>query len=182
VILYSTVKRCHKSWRVEASFREGFRAWLIIIGEKDTNFFINEVSVVKRLFKTIPFFSFPATILLLHIIAVKVFDLYAIYPHLDILAHFLGGVSIAYTAYLVIRFVQIERVIAKLDKPIITLLVITTTATTSVLWEFAEFLLDYFFHTDLQISLANTMQDQFFGVLGGLCLVILLRSKADEQL
>jgi hypothetical protein len=140
-----------------------------------------EVLEVKRLFRTIPFFLFPAAVLLAHIIAVKVFDLYSTYPHLDIPAHFIGGISIAYTAYLLVRFVQAEKVIAKLDKPIIYLLIVTITATTTVLWEFAEFLSDNLLKTNLQISLANTMQDQFVGILGGLFAVMLLRFKSTEQ-
>ena len=37
----------------------------------------------------------------------------------------------------------------------------------AVLWEFHEFLLDYFFHTAIQSSVADTMGDLFFGLVGG---------------
>jgi hypothetical protein len=47
------------------------------------------------------------------------------------------------------------------------IVIITLTATAAVIWEFAEFLSDQVLETDLQGSIANTMQDQFLGILGG---------------
>jgi hypothetical protein len=47
------------------------------------------------------------------------------------------------------------------------LLLLSLTATVAVCWEFAEFLSDQFLDTNLQPSIANTMQDQFLGILGG---------------
>jgi hypothetical protein len=44
-------------------------------------------------------------------------------------------------------------------------------STVAVFWEFAEFLLDRFLGTDLQISLQNTMQDLLMGILGAATLV-----------
>jgi len=40
------------------------------------------------------------------------------------------------------------------------------TTTVAVLWEFGEFIPDRIFGTNIQISLANTMQDLAMGMLG----------------
>jgi ABC-type nitrate/sulfonate/bicarbonate transport system permease component len=60
-----------------------------------------------------------------------------------------------------------------LNGSIFTILLISITATAAVLWEFMEFTGDQLFHTNIQVSLANTMQDQFMGLLGGLTLAFL---------
>ena len=44
----------------------------------------------------------------------------------------------------------------------------SVTATVAVFWEIAEFLGDTFLNMNLQGNIANTMQDQFLGILGGL--------------
>jgi hypothetical protein len=55
-----------------------------------------------------------------------------------------------------------------LNRVIFLLLLFSITATATVFWEFAEFITDQILHMNIQISLANTMQDQFMGILGGL--------------
>jgi hypothetical protein len=47
-------------------------------------------------------------------------------------------------------------------------LLLSLTATAAVFWEFAEFISDQWLNTHLQPSIANTMQDQFLGILGGM--------------
>jgi len=63
---------------------------------------------------------------------------------------------------------QKERLIPTLNKVITFVLILSVTATVAVFWEFAEFLGDTFLNMNLQGSIANTMQDQFLGILGGL--------------
>lgn len=121
-----------------------------------------------RISKLISPFIFPTLVLMAHGIASKVLNLYAVFPSLDIPFHFLGGFSIAYTAARVLAALEKERVTAVLNRGVFLVLVIALTATATVLWEFAEFLGDRLLETNIQISLANTMQDQFFGILGGM--------------
>jgi hypothetical protein len=105
-------------------------------------------------------------VFLTHLIAARVLHLYDLFPHVDILFHFLGGLSIAFTATHLFCYLESENII-DLNKAIFLVLVISLTATTTVFWEFAEFLSDQLLGTQLQPNLANTMQDQFLGILGG---------------
>jgi len=119
------------------------------------------------------FFIFPAAVFLAHLTVARILHLYSLFPHIDIPFHFLGGLSIAYTSAMIISYLQQERFIARLNGSIFTILLISITATAAVLWEFMEFTGDQFFRTNIQVSLANTMQDQFMGILGGLTLAFL---------
>ena len=121
--------------------------------------------------KVLTFFLFPGLVFLIHLSLSKIFHLYEVFPHMDIPFHYIGGLSIAYTAGKTLMYLEKENLIAKLNRVIFLILPLTLTATAAVFWEFGEFLLDRWMHTNIQISLENTMQDQFFGVLGGLTIV-----------
>jgi hypothetical protein len=56
------------------------------------------------------------------------------------------------------------------------LLIGSLTATAAVFWEFAEFTIDQAFGMNVQISLANTMQDLAMGISGA-TLFIFIRSR-----
>jgi hypothetical protein len=122
---------------------------------------------MKLMLKITSFFVFPAFVLLAHVIASKLFHLYRIFPNIDIPFHYLGGLSIAWTSAQILRYMESEKNIAALDKILFPILIISLTATAAVFWEFAEFIGDRLLRTNIQISLANTMQDQFIGILGG---------------
>jgi hypothetical protein len=119
------------------------------------------------------FFIFPAAVFLGHLTVARILHLYNLFPHIDIPFHFLGGLSIAYTSARILSYLEEEKVVARLNGIIFTILLISITATAAVLWEFMEFTGDQLFHTNIQVSLANTMQDQFMGILGGLTLAFL---------
>ena len=110
---------------------------------------------------------FPVIVFLVHLIAVKVLDLYRMFPNVDIPFHYIGGLSIAYATTKILSHLESKKVTAALDRVLLLVLLLSLTATTTVFWEFAEFILDQLLDTHLQPSLANTMQDQFLGILGG---------------
>jgi hypothetical protein len=66
-----------------------------------------------------------------------------------------------------ITSLESEKITGALNKVIFLVLLLSLTATAATSWEFAEFISDRFLHTSLQPSIANTMQDQFLGILGG---------------
>ena len=119
------------------------------------------------------FLIFPATVFLAHLTVSKILHLYTLFPNLDIPFHFLGGFSIAYTSAQILAYLEREGFIARLNRSLFIILLVSITATAAVLWEFMEFAGDQIFHTNIQVSLANTMQDQFMGILGGLTLAYL---------
>ena len=135
---------------------------------------------MKQVSKVLPFFVFPITVLLVHLIASKVLNLYMIFPDLDIPFHYIGGLSIAYTSVQILSYLEKEKISTKLNKVLFLVLIFSLTATATVLWEFAEFIGDQLLDTNLQISLANTMQDQFMGILGGATWVLIYFKKFEK--
>jgi hypothetical protein len=122
---------------------------------------------MKPISKITSYFVFPALVLLAHGIASNVLDLYRVFPNLDIPFHFMGGFSIAYTATQVLCYLEKESITVVLNRVLFLVLILALTATATVFWEFAEFIGDKLLDTNIQIGLANTMQDQFMGILGG---------------
>ena len=121
---------------------------------------------MDRASKIASFFLFPTVVFLVHTV-VKLLGLYEMFPAIDIPFHYLGGLSIAYTCARVLSYLESERVTAVLNRAIFLVLLLSLTATVAVFWEFAEFISDQILATNLQPSIANTMQDQFLGILGG---------------
>jgi hypothetical protein len=110
---------------------------------------------------------FPTTVFTLHVICSRVLPVYAFFPEIDTLFHFIGGVAIAHAFILSLTYGQQHKVISKLNYLTSFLFVIALTATATVIWEFAEFLCDKYLLTNMQDGLADTMFDMFLGMLGG---------------
>ncbi len=121
------------------------------------------------------FFIFPTVVFLIHLIASKLLNLYIVFPNMDIPFHYMGGLSIACTSAQILSYLEKERITRSLHRVLCMVLIFSLTATATVFWEFAEFIGDRLFHTNIQVSLANTMQDQFFGILGGMTIVFIYR-------
>ena len=119
-----------------------------------------------RASKLASFFLFPTVVFLVHTV-VKLLGLYERFPAIDIPFHYLGGLSIAYTCAQVLSYLESQKITAALHRGIFLVLLLSLTSTVAVFWEFAEFISDQLLATNLQPSIANTMQDQFLGILGG---------------
>lgn len=115
----------------------------------------------------LPFAWFPLAVLALHFVLSWGSDAYIRHPRLDILMHLLGGAAIAYFAWKALRHLEDRGTVSAPDRRLLPLMVFALVAAAAVFWEFAEFLSDRFAGTNSQISLANTMRDQFFGLSGG---------------
>ena len=102
----------------------------------------------------------------------KAFGAYQAYPPLDIPTHFMGGVAIAYFYRSAIA--NSQKLVGSIPVPIQILFTLTCTGTTTVLWEFFEYISDFFFHTNMILGLEDTLKDMFFGLLGGLILLLLI--------
>ena len=122
---------------------------------------------MKQVLKINSFFLFPALVFLSHLIAARILHLYDFSPHIDVPFHLVGGLSIAYASTKILSYLEADEITTDLHRVIFLVLILCLTATTTVFWEFAEFLSDQLLGTRLQPSLANTMQDQFLGILGG---------------
>lgn len=111
-------------------------------------------------------FWFPLCVFLLHIFLSRGLQFYILVPWIDIPMHYLGGLSMAYSMFLSLAFLKKEGIITPLNSIIELTLTFTLVATIAVFWEFAEFSMDQLIGTNVQISLQNTMQDLFIGILG----------------
>jgi hypothetical protein len=94
---------------------------------------------------------------------------------LDIPTHFMGGVVITYFYRVAIR--RSQAWLGGIPVPIQVLLAITSTGTTTVLWEFYENLADVLLGTQMVRGLEDTIMDLFVGILGGLVLSLLYRRR-----
>jgi hypothetical protein len=102
----------------------------------------------------------PIIVLCLHIIA-TLLGWYDYIVWLDTPMHFLGGASIALSAYYLAKDTGID-----LPLTYFLLLLIGTSAFAAVLWEFMEFGGDYYFGSVMQPSQPDTMKDLFMGIIG----------------
>ena len=96
-------------------------------------------------------------------------------PPLDIPTHFMGGVAITYFYRSAIR--NLQKLLGDIPFVIQVILAVTATGTTAVLWEFAEYISDYFLRTHHVFGLNDTLKDMFFGLLGALVLSLFYRKR-----
>ena len=135
---------------------------------------------MKHASKITSFFAFPTIVLLSHLVASKVLNLYLIFPNLDIPYHYIGGFSIAYLSAQFLSYLEKEKIFIPLSKVISLVLIFSLTSTSTVFWEFAEFIGDQLLDTTIQVSLANTMRDQFMGILGGATWVFIYFKRVEK--
>ena len=135
---------------------------------------------MQQVSKFVSFFVFPITVLVAHLLASKVLNLYLLFPNLDIPAHFAGGLAIAYTSAQILSYLEKEKVTAALNPGLSLVFIFSLTGTATVFWEFVEFIYDQLLSTNIQISLANTMQDQFMGMLGGVAWILIHVHKLEK--
>jgi hypothetical protein len=122
---------------------------------------------MKQTSRILSFLALPTLVFLIHLITVGLSNLYVHFPHIDIPFHYAGGFAIAFAATQVLTYLEEENINPVLNRILFLLVIIAFTATAAVIWEFAEFISDQFLSTNLQGNIANTMQDQFVGILGG---------------
>ncbi len=112
----------------------------------------------------------PIAVFSVHAVAVLGFNAYQRFPPLDIPMHFFGGVAIAFFFH---RAILTASECGLLPHHAFNrgLLVFALTCSTTVLWEFCEFMMDYTFGTNSQLGLEDTLLDMLLGTLGGVALV-----------
>ena len=115
----------------------------------------------------------PLLVFTTHLFLSRVIYLYKIWPSTDIPMRFSGSMAIA---FFVSRCFQLmPRVSIKRSRVVLLelLLIGSLTASTAVFWEFAEFSYDQLFGTNVQVSLANTMQDMAMGIIGAIVFIVI---------
>lgn len=110
---------------------------------------------------------FPSLVFMIHCVLSLGFDAYDRLPGLDIPMHLLGGVAIAHFFRVSVAYLVGIGVLRIGGRPAMLLIVFGLVASATVAWEIAEFLADAFFEAGAQRNLADTMKDQFNGIVGG---------------
>ena len=120
----------------------------------------------------------PLGVFLFYLIA-RSLQLFSVFPSLDIPTHFLGGVAITYFYRVAIQNTQ--KLVGEIPFPIQVIFAFTCTATTTIFWEFYEYIFDFFFHTEMVRGVTDTIVDFFFGLLGTLTLSLFYRRRTRES-
>ncbi len=116
-----------------------------------------------------------------HVIASRVFHAYLLFPALDIPVHFFGGVVIAFFFHRAtinafgLGLIEPQHPITH------PVLVFSLVGTTTILWEFYEFISDRFFGTHAQLGLPDTLFDMLLGLLGGISFLMLSNIFAQQD-
>ncbi len=108
----------------------------------------------------------PVTVFLLHV-AISLFGGYGVIPALDIPMHLLGGAAIGYFFWSLYLVAAAAGVLGKPSKILGVILVFALICSSTVFWEFAEFLTDKYLGTRAQLDLDDTLFDMLLGILGG---------------
>ena len=134
--------------------------------------------MIKKLVKI---FSLPILLFCLQLLLVFL-GFYDRHPWLDIPMHVLGGVFIAYSFSLAVTYFQERKILSELNVLTRSVFLFALTSAATVIWEFGEFTLDFFFDTVAQASLEDTMLYMFLGLVGGTALIVfLVRGSVKES-
>jgi hypothetical protein len=95
--------------------------------------------------------------------------------------HVLGGVFIAYSFSLAVTYFQERKILSELNVFSRSVFLFALTSAATVIWEFGEFTLDFFFDTVAQASLEDTMLDMFLGLVGGTALIVFLARASIKE-
>ena len=116
----------------------------------------------------------PLGVLLFYLVA-RSLQLFALFPPLDIPTHFLGGVVMTYFYRVAIR--RSQELVEEIPLLIQVIFAFTCTGTTTIFWEFYEYLFDFFFDTQMVRGVTDTTVDFFVGLLGALVVSLLYRRR-----
>jgi hypothetical protein len=111
----------------------------------------------------------PLAVFLFYLLA-RSLQLFSLFPPLDIPTHFLGGVVITYFYRVAIRNAQ--KLVGEIPFPIQVMFAFTCSGTTTIFWEFYEYIFDFFFDTKMVRGVTDTTVDFFVGLLGALVVTL----------
>ncbi len=117
----------------------------------------------------------PIAVFTLHMLLSEGFQAYLAFPALDVPMHFAGGVAITYFLAYVVAGAASLGLLGRPNGAALLWLVLGASCSTTVFWEFAEFLSDRFLGTSAQVNLDDTLSDMLLGILGSLAYFAMTR-------
>ncbi len=110
-------------------------------------------------------------------VALDFYDTYSV----DTLMHFLGGLSIAYSANYALSLMGKKGWITIQRNNLRAGIIVSVVMLFAVSWEFYEFLSDQFLGTFMQPSNADTMKDLCMGMIGAVIFCVVMLYRADKK-
>lgn len=114
----------------------------------------------------------PGGVFALHVIASRWLMAYEAFPALDIPMHLAGGFAIAFFFHVAIGRFTSQRLIPELGGANRFVVIFSLVCTSTVFWEFAEYVSDHTVGTHAQLSLEDTLFDMLLGIVGGTIFMI----------
>jgi hypothetical protein len=106
----------------------------------------------------------PLLVFVFYAVAAKGFNAYIHFPWLDMPTHFCGGWAMTY--FYAVAVDRSQDRIGRIPAVVQSVLPLGLTAITAVVWEFLEFFSDIAVGTKMNLGVADTLFDLFFGLLG----------------
>lgn len=129
---------------------------------------LKETSFFRALLRGL---AFPTAVFIVHILTISLYEVW--WPY-DIPMHFLGGVSIAVGGAVFLASWKKTALPPNVPRWFMAIFLVGLTMIVGVLWEFAEFGSDWFFHTVNQQGIRDTMGDLAMDLVGGCVGALLL--------
>lgn len=125
--------------------------------------------------------TLPGIVLLILQDAFIVLDVYERYfSSLDILMHLVGGACVAWAAMVLVAYAIRENKLPRMPFWFVVAFCVGTAITVGVLWEFYEFMNDFFMNTNQQLAqygVNDTMKDLADDLMGALILSVVTGRK-----
>jgi hypothetical protein len=124
---------------------------------------------------------FPGLVFAAHVVASRFFLAYEVFPPLDIPMHIAGGFAIAFFFHISIEVFNHRRLIREPDGVSRSVAILALVSTSTVFWEFAEYVSDHTIGTHSQAGLEDTLFDMLLGMVGGVIFVLVVAARARND-
>lgn len=112
----------------------------------------------------------PAAVVAFIAFTAKAFNVYILYPWLDMPTHFIGGAAIAY--FFLATVAHSQKLVGAIPRIVQLACTLGLTAITAVIWEFLEHISDVALGTNMNLGVSDTLFDLLFGLLGGAVMIV----------
>ena len=123
--------------------------------------------ILNDLKTILEFFIFPIFVLFAHIFLILFSNFYELFPWFDIPMHFLGGIAVGYSYFLILQYLQRKNYL-RINSIIRVVFIFALVSLTAMFWEFFEYFAGHLTGFVLQGDLDDTILDLIMGMLGGL--------------